>query len=307
MKWVNHKGFILGGLALALIAQVFISLSFRGEGRFHHGQNVFGVFGSPYGKVVAAALQGPIHLMWHDGRKHVHGTGEGEHTHGAGDEEVVEELSPEDKDLKEVEALLAEEKVKRRFSYADWVKQVNLIRYKPTNPYQKTELHQQFIRGVIEEKIRFGWRMDPSHFDTFNMYHLFLTETEIAKSQRDYLKSFSVAKHTLDYCQRFPYDPKANRTSVAAAQAIVDISLNFKREEVAKDAVLAAHQNAYYYLGLFERHLDLAYEHQLLVESEYIELSQSLNVLTKVQEADEAALKRWLAGSERSIEFKENK
>ncbi|MDA0766376.1 MAG: hypothetical protein O3A87_03390 [Verrucomicrobia bacterium] len=90
----------LGVLTLGLAAWHFAGKSLQSDGLFEAEPNVLSLKGSPFGKTIAMAMQGPIDVYWHEGEAHdhVHAPGESctECDGGHGEEGTAQKAGLED-------------------------------------------------------------------------------------------------------------------------------------------------------------------------------------------------------------------
>jgi|GEM_PF-2169343 len=90
----------LGVLTLGLAAWHFAGKRLQGDGLFEAEPNVLSLKGSPFGKTIAMAMQGPIDVYWHEGEAHdhVHAAGESctECDGGHGEEGTAQKAGLED-------------------------------------------------------------------------------------------------------------------------------------------------------------------------------------------------------------------
>jgi len=61
-----------GSLLLGVGLWAGFSIRFNDKGSLAYDSNPASVKGSPYGKVLALAMQGPIDFYWHQGETHSH-------------------------------------------------------------------------------------------------------------------------------------------------------------------------------------------------------------------------------------------
>ena len=177
--------------------------------------NPFTLFGSAYGKTVAMGMQSPIEFIWH----------EGSDTH---DHEGCNNDEPH--------MHVVEKKVDYPNNLKGLITQLNESKKERTNPFSNRKLHLSYIRSSVERKIGLAWKMDPSHYDNYANYHLFLTLSDVAARQRDYQKATYIAERTLHFCRQSPDDPQAMLTAAAAAQNIIDVIISFQTEKQSFDS-----------------------------------------------------------------------
>lgn len=214
--------------------------SLENGGHFESQPNPLGIKRSPYGQVLAMAIQTPIDGDWHGGLEiHDHAHGEGcescdhhaepvvadahdhdgdcdhDHDHGVcehdhGDSEACGH-GCEDHDAASGESLLDH---------------LTLAVSQRTNPNPPTAGHQFYLRREIEKKLRFAYELDPSHFANYNSYHLFLTQRQLGtrhvsvESTRE--AAFDLADHTIRYCLRESSDPRPALTAASAAYNVLE-------------------------------------------------------------------------------------
>ncbi|MEM1085054.1 MAG: hypothetical protein AAGI48_13160 [Verrucomicrobiota bacterium] len=182
----------------------------RDKGNFDYRPNPLGLKASPYGQVIAMAIQTPIDADWHGGLE-VHdlpgedGESEGGHHHGHDHDhghshEVAEPTS-----------LLGK---------------LHLAATRRTNPNPPTAGHQFYLRREIEKKLRFAYELDPSHYANYNTYHLFLTEPELGTSEETQRMirngAVDLAEKTIQYCLRETTDPRPALTASSAAYNVLE-------------------------------------------------------------------------------------
>lgn len=242
------------------LALVGLGMAWHAGGELHRGghlenkPNPLGLKMSPYGQVIAMAIQAPIDDDWHgaleihdmpgaetecpetqiasEDHGHDHGTCEhsacsgcdhDDHSTCSHDEAVASHHGHQCSDPScshdPGEATPGkDEGIVDRLSRA--VK-------KRTNPNPPTVGHQLYIRREIEKKFRFAYELDPSHYANYAVYHLFLLHNELGTSNEGYDASTvfatDLAERTIRYCLRETTDPRPALTAAAAAYNILEI------------------------------------------------------------------------------------
>lgn len=238
------------GLALTGLGMMwYAGGKLQQKGGFDFQPNPLGLKASPYGQVIAMAIQTPIDADWHGGLEiHDSPAGADDHAHHdhsdhdcdhhgpdcdhsghetcTHDHSECEHAAPEhdhdshlcsdpgcghDHGPAEPDSLLGRlsQAVTRR-----------------TNPNPPTAGHQFYLRREIEKKLRFAYELDPSHYANYNTYHLFLVEPELGTSDetralsRDHANS--LAEHTIRYCLRETVDPRPALTAASAAYNLLE-------------------------------------------------------------------------------------
>jgi hypothetical protein len=214
--------------------------------------NPLGVKMSPYGEVFAMAMQGPIDLYWHAGADHGadHEHGENcDHDHKV-DHGICEGGAGGDCPSGET-SKLHDQVVKKSSSYRDLLNELNEVASTRTNPKAATEKHLFHMRRQIENKLRFAYELDPSHYGNYNSYHFFLTEPQLGTRPELTPGAAKLADSTIDYCLRRNDDPRPALTAAAAAENELELMFNeparFTKEQMRNrlaivDFSLARHQ-----------------------------------------------------------------
>ncbi|BCX49125.1 hypothetical protein HAHE_30330 [Haloferula helveola] len=219
----------------------------RDGGKLEFDPNPLGIKRSPYGQVVAMAIQTPIDADWHGAIEiHDHPAGEScesceahssepsdaehhdcdhedcDHDHIAehdehGDCEHDHGSCGHDHDHADHGHGAVDHPAEKRPLLARLENAVNAR----TNPNPPTPGHKLYIRREIEKKLRFAYALDPSHYANYNAYNLFITQQSLgtgnlSQEQADELV-FSLADHTIRYCLREQHDPRPALTAASAA------------------------------------------------------------------------------------------
>lgn len=168
--------------------------------------NPLGIKGSPYGAVVALAMQGGIESDWHGtdkkGPSDVTCTTCG-HSHGP-----------------EGDACHNDEKASARKSL---IERIELAANERTNPSPATSGHKLYLRRQTEDKLRLAYELDPSNYANYNSYQLFLTEPSVGTRPILTTKVIELAGNTINYCLKENSDPRPALTAAAAAANILEL------------------------------------------------------------------------------------
>jgi hypothetical protein len=187
--------------------------------------NPMGINGSPYGEVFAMAMQSPIDDYFHAG------TNGSIHSHAPGescDHEVHKEhIHDEHCDHEHAKNLLSPEKpdvsptLKSRFR--SLLVSLSKVRAVRTNPRPASEAFKRHLRRQAEDKLRFAYRLDPSHYANYNALHFFLTEPEIGTRPELTPSAASLAQETITYCLKKTDVPRPTLTAAAACTNILHL------------------------------------------------------------------------------------
>ncbi len=183
--------------------------------------NPLGINRSPYGEVFAMAMQSPIESYFHAGMGH-----EG-HDHAPG-EKCNESSEPEKKHEHDEHcehdhsghdhAAVAESKKDTRLQVRllGLISYMNKVSHLRTNPKPASEGLKLHLRREAEDKLRFAYEMDPSHYGNYNSLHFFITESAIGTHPELTPTAAKLAKETIDYCLKQENDPRPSLTAAAA-------------------------------------------------------------------------------------------
>lgn len=175
--------------------------------------NVLGIKRSPYGEVIAMAMQGPIDSYWGvvEGRK-------GVIPEGAGYSQLH--------DLKRKQQPAV-------YDYKGWNQRLQFFIEESsagldarTNAFAASDAHKFYLRGKIEKKLRFAYDLDPAHYGNYSAYHFFLTEPQVGTHPALNPHAAKLAHETISYCMSRRVDPREALTAAAAAGNVLELMLN---------------------------------------------------------------------------------
>ena len=175
--------------------------------------NILGINRSPYGEVIAMAMQGPIETYFHasqSGAGHVcHDPAHcNHHEEGIGEVTAAIEKNGFQNELRVFLDSLGDGLEER------------------TNPRSATAAHKFFLRRGVEDKLRFAYNLDPSHYGNYVSYHFFLTEPELGTRPELTPKAAKLAFDTINYCFSQQNDPRQALTAAAAGENVLELMLN---------------------------------------------------------------------------------
>jgi hypothetical protein len=176
------------------------------EGDFDYRPNPLGLKMSPYGQVIALAVQGGIDSDWHgtEARTGDHACSACGHNHGA-----EENSCSSDKESTAVDN-----------SFIGKIEEAVTER---TNPRPATRGHKFYLRRQVEDRLRFAYELDPSNYANYNSYNLFLTEPAVGTRRVLTDRVMSLARLTIDYSLREDSDPRPALTAASAAGNILEL------------------------------------------------------------------------------------
>jgi hypothetical protein len=195
--------------------------------------NPMGVNGSPYGEVLAMAMQGPIETYFHGAM----GTGVHRHPSGETCASCKKTSAPDVLSTSQPEATPAAGKapiakanqtlVKR---FENFLASLDKLETVSTSPKATSDAHKLYLRRQTENKLRFAYNLDPSHYGNYNSLNLFLSEG-IGTYPEAKDSVAKLAEETINYCLRQEHDPRPALTAAAAATNILQFMFTDQRRE----------------------------------------------------------------------------
>jgi hypothetical protein len=251
-------------------------------GDFDFRPNPLGLKMSPYGQVIALAVQGGIDSDWHgtEARTGDHACSACGHDHGNGTGGCTGAKETETADLSFIARI--DEAVSER-----------------TNPRPATSGHKFYLRRQVEDRLRFAYELDPSNYANYNSYNLFLTEPSVGTRRVLTSRVMSLARLTIDYSLREESDPRPALTAASAAGNILELMfLHQENHSVAEmqeqlqilDYSLARHRS------LATRWIESG-DFQRLSPARQSEMLERLTFVTKVRDAADATIRRLATSS----------
>ena len=252
--------------------------------------NPFGINRSPYGEVIAMAMQGSIDTYFHSGVTHHHD----EHCAPGCDHDHEAEHDHDDHDDHHDELVAASLPVRLR-NFIDQLTEAAAAR---TNTVPTTSAHKFYMRRQTENKLRFAYNLDPSHYGNYNSYHLFLTQSELGTRPLLTAGAAKLAQETIDYCLKQQGDPRPALTAAAAAQNMLELMITDFRSEnphfsishleqalAVVDHCLSAYQKS-------ASHWDATGHWSLISSFRLQEVEERLHFITKIREVEYAVIQK---------------
>lgn len=247
--------------------------------------NALGINGSPYGEVFAMAMQGPIdsyfHGFWTSGDEHKHEDGKScstcEKKTGAG----------------------GDGNVQLNAGLQGFLTSLDNVSELRTNPKAATNAHKFFLRRQIEDKLRFAYQLDPSHYANYNSLHFFLTEPQLGTRPQLTPSAAKLADDTINYCLKRTDDPRPMLTAAAAATNILHLMFNdqwnekpvFTTQQMRQYLNLTDHCLARYVT--IAKQWDESKNWDLLSPQRITECDNRFTFISKIREAAEQAIVRF--------------
>jgi len=254
----------------------------------HMPVNVMGVKKSPYGEVIAMAMQGPIENYWTE----------------AGTRKPVASDAPENRQLeyaKSRESRTIEDYESWNHGLRFFIENLSQGLEERTNAFAASDAHNYYLRRQVGKKLRFAYELDPAHYGNYNAYHFFLTQPYLGSEPKLTSQVAKLANNTISYCLNRRVDPRESLTAAAAAGNILEMMLNnhFDNEEESVKYSIEQMRNI---LALFDQ--CLIHFHQLsdewdeqglwnnLSELRIIEAKDRIRFIRKVRDSQAQAISR---------------
>lgn len=182
--------------------------------------NAFGINRSPYGEVLAMGMQGPIDVYFHGGPEagHDHEPGEActeecdhDHDHDHDDDHATTQVPA---------VASGSGSISQRMTR--FIAGLETAVTTRTNPKPPSAALQFYLRRQTENRLRFAYNLDPSHYGNFAGYYFFLTQPALGTRPELTPSAVKLAQDTILYCLNEADDPRPALTAAAAAENILE-------------------------------------------------------------------------------------
>jgi len=296
---------------------VGFSMHFKAEDKLDYEPNLGCIKGSPYGKVLALAMQGPIDFYWHEGQTHEHaetlnaahshadGTSHSHddhdhshghdhaHDHGDGHSEESRE-QPVVKKTEQAVAQKTKEEPLHTLAKAQ-IKKMSATAHRKTDGKPLSKAHRKYLQSVTEDKLRLAYELDPTNYTNYGNLHLFLATTTFGKSDANDDTATELAKRTLEICKQEKIDPASWVTAISAAYNIIfHIGRYHEQFTVAEAKASLAEFDAC--MATYRRLLDDAVANGRIPSAARLEeLNERTKYLSKLRYAQGVYMKRMMS------------
>lgn len=242
--------------------------------------NPLGINGSPYGEVFAMAMQGPIETYFHggaNGKSHQHG----------------DACQSSDCKTGGKPAATSGNRLEKLLTSLENVAEIR------TNPKSASDAHKRYLRRQVEDKLRFAYQLDPSHYANYNALNLFLTEPQLGTRPELTPSAAKLAEETIQYCLKKEGDPRPALTAAAATSNILELMFNDQRSGKRRFTIEQMKQ----YLALLDhclnRYVTIAQEWErtknweLLSTQRIAECDERFQFICRIRETAAATITRF--------------
>jgi hypothetical protein len=274
-------------IGLGVTGFVIVTPSLHDKPEINVPLNVLGIKRSPYGEVIAMAMQGPIDSYWGvvEGRK-------GGVPKDPGYSQLHHLKSRQQPAMYDQHGL--------NFRLQFFIDDVSKGLEARTNENAASDAHKFYLRSKIEGKLRFAYELDPAHYGNYIAYHFFLTEPQVGTHPALNPHAAKLAHETINYCMNRRVDPREALTAAAAAGNVLELMLNDRFNQANNISrykpaqmreVLNVMDNAILlYLQLSEEWLEKGLWLNLS-EHRISEANDRFHFIKKVRESHETAIK----------------
>ncbi len=276
---------------------------FNAEDQLSYEPNVACVKGSPYGKVLALAMQGSVDFYWHKGKTHEDEAILADHQHdescadGCDDHGVQEHAegcgcgAHEDETADQV----VMETDPFRIRAKQRIKEMAASAHRKTDGKPLSEAHEKYLQGVTEDKLRLAYELDPSNYTNYGNYHLFLSSTTFGKEDANDSSAVALAKRTLEFCKSDKKDPASWVTAASAAyNFIYHIGRYYEQFTIPEAKASLAEFD-----GCMNKYRELRSEAleagRIMSEARINEMDERVRYLNKLRKAQGVYMKRMMS------------
>ena len=181
--------------------------------------NPLGINHSPYGEVIAMAMQGPIDTYFTAGMSggmHTHGPAKNPPT-GAAPDQPTTSRGPRTPSLSD-----------RLDSFVSSLNEAAETRTNRTPPSPALQRH---LRRQAENKLRFAYQLDPANLANYTALDFFLKEPGVGTHPELASTARQLADDTINYCLKQDHDPRPALTAAAATQNVLEMMFNDARND----------------------------------------------------------------------------
>ncbi|MFK7910254.1 MAG: hypothetical protein AB8F34_06585, partial [Akkermansiaceae bacterium] len=301
---------------------------FNSKGELEYEPNVACLKGSPYGKVLALAMQGSIDFYWHKGSSHEHAevlnaehhhdSGDhGDHDHGGQSHSHAENIVTNDgvsgcsgcagcdakkktaqaahvdsENKKDISERVSENNDPLRERAKKLIKKMSATAHRRTDEKPLTAAHKKYILGVTEDKLRLAYDLDPSNYTNYGNLHLFISTTTYGRDPANDAAAVKLARKTLDFCKKDQIDPASWVTAASAAYNIIyHIGRYHEHFTIAEAKSSLSEFDSC--IARYNELLELAVsEGRIVSELRYQEMSERVRYMSKLRESQGVYMKR---------------
>jgi hypothetical protein len=200
-----------GALAWALAGRPLVA-----DAELKTPLNPLGINRSPYGQVFAMAMQGPIDTYY-----------SGSMYSGARKKDAAAPKADEPKQEKKTNLPVGAR-------LQQLITSLDNVATERTNPKPASDAQRFYLRRQVEDKLRFAYQLDPSHYGNYNSLHFFLTEPQMGTRPELTPSAHKLADDTIQYCLSRTNDPRPILTAAGACTNVLQLMFADRQNPIPK-------------------------------------------------------------------------
>jgi len=258
--------------------------------------NPLGVNRSPYGEVIAMAMQAPIDTLWHQGEIARHA---GAVVDAQSNAPCPPGTACSHTGCQPAPARVSSSTPSWNTRFLQFLETLDHASTARTNRVPASAAHDFHIRRQIEKQLRFAYRLDPSHYGNYNSYHFFLTEPAVGTHRILTPAAASLANETIEYSLAEPIDPRPSLTAAAAATNVLHIMFADQQSDNPSFTVPQMRECLDLLNHAIARHLALreswtaAGLDELVSPMRILEMDERLRFILRIRDAAETTVARF--------------
>jgi hypothetical protein len=291
------KSTICAALLMGFALWIGMAWKFKSEDKLSYEPNVACIKGSPYGKIFALAIQGPIDLYWHEGETHKQHAINHDHHDGCSEGCQGHHHGVDVHTIQESEPLQ---------SLKDNLKRLEAAASQRNNSKPLAPIHKQHLQDVIEGKLHLAYKLDPANYANYGNYHLYLSTSNLGREEANDAAALALAEQTLIACKKDGVDPASWVTAASAAYNVADYIAQNHRDhsaEEAKDSLAEFDHCVEQYELLLMQALD---EGHAIPAARVEEMNTRVRQLMKLRQALGVHMKRLMTEADNRASFSSN-
>ncbi len=310
MNSTTHKIAICCTIVLGAGLWGGMAQKFDADDQLSYKPNVACMKGSPYGKILALAMQGPIDFYWHKGKTHEdeailkkeghqHDAGCAEgcddhagHDHGQADHNEHGENCGCDAHDENQQSVVEGKHDPFRTRAKQQIKKMAAAAHRKTNGQALSPVHQKYLEGVTEDKLRLAYELDPSNYTNYGNYHLFIATTTYGRSNADDDAALKLAMRTLEFCKKDRSDPASWVTAASAAYNVICHIGNYHEQYTVPEAKESLAEFDFCIREYVRLRHDALRHDRIVSEKRLTEMETRAKYLTKLRQAQGVYMKR---------------
>jgi hypothetical protein len=237
--------------------------------------NVLGIHRSPYGEVLALAVQAPIDETFQGGYLGAIGSAASRPTATHAAQQMA---------VRGLSGFLQE---------LDHASHIN------TSAKRVSPQHRFYLRRKAENQLRFAYNLDPSQYSNYNSLHFFLTEPAIGTRGSLTPAASALAWETIHYCLSQEDDPRPPLTAAAACTNLLQLMFADHRTGIPRHTtqdmreVLATLDMCLTRYHTIARQWDATGNWNLLSPQRIQECQERYDFIVKIRNASEKTIRQY--------------